>query len=527
MTVQTGVTHEAAASSSSHSAAATRRYDAVVVGAGFGGLATALRLVEEGARVAVCETLKYPGGCASTFEHQGYRFEAGATLFSGFGDGQLFRRWIDRHALDVVVDWLDPVVELRAPSLHLAIDADRDTFQARLSALPDAPRAGLQRFFDLQRAAAEALWPLLDDPGLLPPFGVRALARHVLRLPRYLPLARWLGRPLTAVLAHCGLEDWEPLRIYADALCQITVQCPAHEAEALFALSTMDYYFRGTGHVRGGIGHLAWALVEAIRAGGGEVLFTHRVRGLERSPGGWRVDTRRGVLEARTVAANLLPQDVARLLTPRGEEPRSDRQLDRVGAAVADGWGACMLYRVVRPAPLEQATRGHDPAAARHVEIVQDVSRPFIEGNHLFCSLSARADPERAPLGWRTLTVSTHVPMATLLGLDPEERGDYVEQVQQRMKFGLARHAPEWRDDVRFATTASPRTFARFTGRHEGFVGGVPRRAGFSHYRRSALVPPPVRPGLFLIGDSVFPGQSTLATALGGVKAAERMLRLL
>jgi phytoene dehydrogenase-like protein len=67
---------------------------------------------------------------------------------------------------------------------------------------------------------------------------------------------------------------------------------------------------------------------------------------------------------------------------------------------------------------------------------------------------------------------------------------------------------------------ASPRTFERFTGRPEGLVGGVPRRAGAGQYLRFGN--PELLPGLALVGDSVFPGQSTLAAALGGWKAAER-----
>ena len=60
----------------------------------------------------------------------------------------------------------------------------------------------------------------------------------------------------------CAAKDlrFTPLRTYLDALCQITVQCGATEAEAPFALGAMDYYWRGTGHVRGGIGQLASAL---------------------------------------------------------------------------------------------------------------------------------------------------------------------------------------------------------------------------------------------------------------------------
>ena len=106
-----------------HPPTASQVFDAVVVGAGFGGLSTALRLSELGARVAVCEALNYPGGCAATYTHAGYRFEAGATLFSGFGPGQLFRWILDRYSLDVEVETLDPVVELRTPGFTIPISS--------------------------------------------------------------------------------------------------------------------------------------------------------------------------------------------------------------------------------------------------------------------------------------------------------------------------------------------------------------------------------------------------------------------
>jgi phytoene dehydrogenase-like protein len=98
-----------------------------------------------------------------------------------------------------------------------------------------------------------------------------------------------------------------------------------------------------------------------------------------------------------------------------------------------------------------------------------------------------------------------------------------VEQVQERMRQGLRTLAPELAAAVEHQLTASPRTFERFTGRPEGYVGGIPRRAGWSNYRD--LASRPILPGLYLVGDSVFPGQSTLATALGGVKVAQRLLK--
>ncbi len=133
-------------------------FDVLVIGAGFGGLGAALRLAEKGARVLVCETLKYPGGCASTFSRSGYRFESGATLFSGFDEQQLFGQWIRQHQLDVTIDWIDPLVELRTPALTLAIGRDRERLVSALCSLPGAPVSNLRDFFNLQTKVAGTLW---------------------------------------------------------------------------------------------------------------------------------------------------------------------------------------------------------------------------------------------------------------------------------------------------------------------------------------------------------------------------------
>lgn len=489
-------------------------YDVAVAGAGFGGLAAALTLAEEGARVVLFETLGYPGGCASTFERQGHRFESGATLFSGFAEGQLMERWIRRHGLAVEHQVLDPVVELRTPRWRLAVPPDRRELVERFCRLPGAPAEAVRAFFAEQERVADTLWDLFSEPELLPPLSFGGLLRHASRLPRYLPLLHLAGRPLAAVVERHGLSDFQPLRLYLDATCQITVQAGLEEAEAPFALAAMDYYFRGTGHVHGGIGRLAEALAGAVEAQGAEVRFFEQVRGLRRRDGSWVVRSRSGEVRARAVVANLLPGALQDLLG--GEE--SPARLGVLDRRVEEGWGAVMLYLALCPGAAL-------PREAHHLELVQDPAEPLTEGNHLFCSVSAEDEKGRTPDDGRTVTVSTHLPLARHLARDRAGRKQEIEAVQERMRQGLEGLAPELWEAVENFWPASPRTFERFTGRPGGFVGGIPRRAGLDNYR--GIWPKAVLPGLYLVGDSVFPGQSTLATALGGERLARLLLRRL
>lgn len=55
---------------------------AIVIGAGIGGLATAIRLANKGYEVSVYESNSYPGGKLSELQISDYRFDAGPSLFT-------------------------------------------------------------------------------------------------------------------------------------------------------------------------------------------------------------------------------------------------------------------------------------------------------------------------------------------------------------------------------------------------------------------------------------------------------------
>jgi len=473
--------------------------DVAVIGSGFGGLGAALRLAEIGHDTALFEFLNYPGGCASTHMRRGVPMASGATLLAGLSPGQLFHDWLGRHGVTLRTEPLDPVLVQVTGAHRVLLPPSRAAWAEELAALPGVDRGAVDRFLELQRRVATPLWELFAHPERLPPLGPRAVLGHARDAGRYLPVASVVGRTLGAVLDRCGLTD-PTARALIDGLCQITVQLPADQADAPFALGALQVFFGGAAHLPDGVGALAEGMVAAVRHAGGAVHYAHRVDALARRDGGWELTTRRGTWRARAVVANLLPEALMQLI---GERPA---RLQAVQERVQTGWGAAVWYAVLDDDPGWSAAGFHR----------QLVGAAPVGGHSAWVSVSGRGERD-VPEGARTLVASTH--------LSADAPVPEVEEVQRRLQETVEQLAPDLATRVRDAWTASPRTFERFTRRPGGYVGGIPRRPELRSYL--GLWPRPVAPGLWMVGDSVLYGQSTLATAVSGHRTGEAVRRFL
>src|SRR5512146_738689 len=90
------------------------RPHAVVIGAGFGGLAAAVRLGARGWRVTVVEKLDAPGGRAYVFRQDGFTFDAGPTIITApYLLEELWALCGRRLADDVELRAMDPFYRIR------------------------------------------------------------------------------------------------------------------------------------------------------------------------------------------------------------------------------------------------------------------------------------------------------------------------------------------------------------------------------------------------------------------------------
>jgi len=163
---------------------------AVVIGAGLGGLASAMRLGAKGYRVTVLDRLDSPGGRGSCLWDNGHRFDLGPTIVTV---PQVFRElWAacgrDFDA-DVDLRAMDPFYEIRWPDgSHFTACQDTDRMRSEIGRLSPGDLPGYEKFLkdserryefgfeDLGRRSMHKLWDLIK---VLPTFGLLRADRSV------------------------------------------------------------------------------------------------------------------------------------------------------------------------------------------------------------------------------------------------------------------------------------------------------------------------------------------------------------
>jgi phytoene dehydrogenase-like protein len=466
-----------------------------------GGLTAGCLLAKCGVEVTLLEAHTYPGGCAGHFPYQGFHFPAGATLAGGFAETAplgLLARCLD-------LSWPGKETEL-AMTVHGATEGP-----VRLWTSPERWRQERREhfgtsgepFWDWQEARAQLLWSLALSIRAWPPRTVevvswaRELAGWWRRERPGVGMSARIARDALSTLTARLPANNRTLRCFVDGQCLISAQTLAVDTNALYGAAALSLSHSGVRDVPMGTGGIAETLAQSLTDSGGKLLFKQRVGCIRPGPRGVELSTQRRSFAADHVLINLPRPDALSLL--RGTDP---------GAGVPhDAWGAFVVHAGVRD--------DFDPGALHHQVLS---SEGWGEGHSLFASFSARGDLKSAPPGWRALTVSTHTRLSQWWASDPFAYDQKKERLTERLLGRLEDALPGLRGHLGLVIAGTPRTYARFTGRSLGWVGGYPQSSIFRH--RS----PRLHHRVWLVGDSVFPGQSVPAVCLSGMQAAWRLI---
>ncbi|MBF2098190.1 MAG: C-3',4' desaturase CrtD [Gloeomargaritaceae cyanobacterium C42_A2020_066] len=486
----------------------------VVIGGGIGGLTAGALLARRGYSVTVLEQAAVPGGCASTFRRGGFIFDVGATQVAGLEPGGIHHQIFSEleEPLPVAVP-CDPACAVLLPGETEAIAVWRDPQRWQTERQRQFPTSS--RFWACLDTLFQASWRFQARQPILPPRSLWDVGQ-LLQAVRpdtlvTLPFTFWTVTDLLRIL---DLERDHRLRQFLDLQLKLYSQCGADETALLYAATALSVSQapRGLFHLQGSMQALSQHLVAALHRYGGKLRRRHRVTRIQvtagRVRGVWVETPRRGSFEipADHVVANVPVQNLVSLLGEQAPAAYTQRV-----AKLPPASGAFVVYLGVD----QRAIPVNCPP---HLQFLYDPHGPIAEVNSLFVSVSQPGDG-RAPAGRATITASSFT--------DPElwwGTADYTQLKENYTRLALTRLAqyfdlqPSW---VHVLEAATPRTFARYTARQQGIVGGIGQRvATFGPFGVATRTP---IPHLWLVGDSTHPGEGTAGVSYSAWSAVRQI----
>ncbi|MEM9294997.1 MAG: phytoene desaturase family protein [Planctomycetota bacterium] len=253
----------------------------LILGAGPGGLASAMLLAKAGLDVTLVERRDQPGGRTSTVtlpsERGDFRFDLGPTFF-------LYPQVLD-ELFEACGLRLDEAVDLRRldPQYRLAFEdggdlpctPDPDEMAKRVAAISPADVDGFRRYLQDNRKKFQAFAPILQKPWaspfeLLDP-----------KLATMLPLVR----PWASVDKDLRKHFADPrirlaFSFQSKYLGMSPFQCPS-----LFTILSYLEYDYGVWHPIGGCGEVSRAMARAAESLGAEVRYDAEVAHMDFAPG--------------------------------------------------------------------------------------------------------------------------------------------------------------------------------------------------------------------------------------------------
>lgn len=481
-------------------------YDFIVIGGGYGGLVGAAYLSKQGHHVAVLEKHSTLGGCAGYFKRKGFKFEVGATTINGLGEGGVLEQLISDFQIDLRFARQEPSITFKYGNETLRRYSDSGSWANELSRV--CGDYSIEPFCRMIEHRSEMLWKVAQSSPVPPQNlgNVGAILKNGLfnagsaALGSLIPFSKLIPSPLKRNSDFVSLIN-EQLLISAQGYMD-----DVPENVGVLGLGyPSDLYYPV-----GGISCLAESLSERIKFFGNDVSTNDGVKSVRKILGGYEVVSRKEVRKCRKIVFALPVWNVAQLLDS------DDFELEKIRSLSSEEdskWGAVTLYF---------GAKFQSEPDSLYYQVHFPVDYPEISSGSIFVSLSAVGDFERAPAGYRAITISAHVKTSEF---DLDRRSVLYSEKKRRLEEILLSQFNEafqvhGIDDIVELSSGTPLTFKRFTSRYRGSVGGIPWKTWQPIWKRIGNRLP--LDDLYLLGDTALPGQGIAGVALGARHFAQQ-----
>lgn len=454
----------------------------LVVGAGGGGISSALLATLRGEDVTLFESHYALGGCASWFRRGEFIYDAGATTLSGVGSGEPLGELFKLLGKTPELYPTDPGITFHLSSGKIV--RYHKNFDAWMMELHHHfPNLNHETFWKKIRHINSRSWALLRDVRTFP-FQSLSDIKDVLKHPEYISLIPHLLISTEMALKKYGLYHPEYLELINGILI-ISAQSTSENIPFLVGAMALSYPAE-TYAPKGGMKGLMDFFQKELIERNVELKLRTRAQSFNKT----NITLTNGeVVSGDKVILNLPIWNIAKMTT---DAVIKDEAVQRPGY-----WGALSLYFGMK---------------SEITDLYQQVHLDHPEVKNYFISFSHPDDEKRAPKGFQAVSISTHV-IADGFTLRHKETISKIIMDDFKTRFKV--------NEIKHFTVGTPKTFERYTGRMHGFVGGLPFLYGRNPLK--LLSPLTDIQNVYRVGDTVFPGQGLCGVVAGALQLHHRL----
>jgi len=465
---------------------------ALVIGAGVGGIAVALRLVKKGYQVHVFEKNSYPGGKLSEIKLLGYRFDAGPSLLTmPYLIDELFflfnrkpHEYFKYDQLDIACNYFF------SDQTRLSAFSEREKFIQEFIEKTSIPEKKLKRFLRHSKYIWDVTYPIF-------------LKKSLHHLKTYLSWDTWVRAmqlPFLGIGVNMASNNHKKLsnpkaeqyfNRYATYNGSNSYKAPA----TLNVISYLEHY-EGAFYPEKGMISIAQSLVRLAQEEGVQFHFNQSVSEITiqgKLATGVIVD--QNLIHGDIVISNADIHPTYTHLLPNHPMPKQIRRQERSSSAFIFYWGIDTSFKeleahnILFSADYEQEFR----------EIWRDNSIP--NDPTVYINISSKYHSVDAPTGCENWFVMINVPSNDRIDWDQAKdkiRTKVMAIIDERLKTNIEKH-------IETESVLSPKDIEMKTGSFLGSLYGSASNDKMAAFLRQSNQLK-VAKNLYVVGGSVHPG---------------------
>jgi all-trans-retinol 13,14-reductase len=505
-------------------------WDAIVIGSGIGGLATAALLSAYAAkRVLVLERHYIAGGYTHAFHRPGYEWDVGLHYIGEVQDRQSMVRRAFDQITDGQLEWAAMPAVYDRFVIHdqtYEFVSGFERFRARLKEYFPQETAAIDRYLAAVQAVHRATEPFFAEKAI--PRPIAYLLGGLMRA----PFLRWANRTTAEVLR--GFTDNSELIGVLAAQWGDYGLPPEQSSFGLHAI-VAHHYFEGASYPVGGASRIAETVAPVIERTGGKIVVNAEVAEIlrhDKKAVGVRM------ADEREFRAGTIISDIGARNTFDRLIPGTDRTLEKTRTeirGIPPSTAHLCLYVGIKDSAANLGIAGTNlwihPAYDHDANVARAATDPTSPFASLYISFPSAKDPdfERRHPGRATVEVVALVPYNRFECWQDtkwKRRGADYEALKQELSIRLQRelehHVPALSGKIDYTELSTPLSTRHFMNYQRGEtygLAGTPKR-----FRLRCLTPrTPIR-NLYLTGQDVV-SLGVTGALLSGFVTASAVLR--